>query len=92
MSRQVAPPSGMVFATFGMLQKEIERARAKFPFNGKLTIALTEELGELAKAELQGRPRDEIQKEALQVACVAIRIYEETDSDFDSLTEAEKKS
>lgn len=77
--------------TIAALREEMVKARKKFPRNGRLTIALAEELGELAKAELQGRQIREIQKEALQVACVALRIFEEGDADFYNLTEAEKK-
>lgn len=77
--------------TIRALQEEMLKARRKFPHNTRLTVALMEELGELAKAELQGRMHAEIQKEALQVACVALRIFEETDADFETLTEEEKK-
>lgn len=65
------------------LQAEITRARKKFPSTHKLLAALFEEGGELAKAMLQRRPLSDVQKEAIQVACVAIRIYEEGDADFD---------
>lgn len=33
---------------------------------------------------LQGRPRDEIEREAIQVACVAVRIIEEGDETFEN--------
>jgi len=61
---------------------EVCRARTKFPGNAHLMTALMEEVGELAKAFLDGRPMDEIQMEAIQIACVAIRICEEGDDDF----------
>jgi NTP pyrophosphatase (non-canonical NTP hydrolase) len=85
-----------VFRNLGLenaekLDEEIQAARMKFPKNRRLTLALMEELGELARAELQGKPRSEIQKEALQVACLAMRIYSETDADFDNLTPEEMK-
>lgn len=70
--------------TIAALTAELKRARAKFPANAKLTVALMEEVGELAQALLQGKAKDEIVKEALQVACVAVRIAEEGDSDFAS--------
>jgi len=60
---------------------EIDRARAKFPTNKNLMIALAEEVGELAQALLQKKPNGEIYKEAIQVACVALRIAHEGDSD-----------
>lgn len=68
--------------TLDAISQEVVRARTKFPGNAKLLAALTEEVGELAKAMLQRRPKDEIEKEAVQVACVAIRLIEEGDSDF----------
>jgi NTP pyrophosphatase (non-canonical NTP hydrolase) len=68
--------------TLDAITAEVMRARTKFPGNAKLLAALTEEVGELAKAMLQRRPKDEIEKEAIQVACVAVRILEEGDSDF----------
>jgi hypothetical protein len=73
--------------TWAALREELSRARAKFPGNRRLFVALAEEVGELAKALLQRDP--EWRKEALQVACVAIRIFEETDRDFDDVTDEE---
>ena len=70
-------------STGAALTNEVGRARAKFPSNEKLLAALMEEVGELAQAMLQRKPLAEIRKEALQVACVAVRIYGEGDSDFD---------
>ena len=64
------------------LNDEIERARAKFPGNDHLTAALTEEVGETAQAYLQGRYAD-ARAEAIQVACVAWRIVEEGDAEFE---------
>ena len=65
------------------LGEEVARARAKFPGRRHLLAALTEEVGELAQALLQQKSQKEIMEEALQVACVAIRIYEEGDESFD---------
>ena len=78
--------------TIVALAAEISRARAKFPGNRHMLAALTEEVGELAQALLQGKPRAEICKEALQVACVALRLFEEGDASFVMLTEDEKKA
>lgn len=78
--------------TLDAISAEVCRAREKFPGNRLLLAALTEEVGELAKAMLQDRPSDEIRREAIQVACVAIRIIEEGDSSFTNLTEAETKA
>lgn len=65
------------------LSAEIELARAKFPNNEHLLAALVEEVGELAEAYLKKKPTSEVRAEALQVACVALRIYEEGDASFD---------
>lgn len=72
--------------TFNNISNEVLRARTKFPDNEKLLAALVEEVGELAQAMLQRKSPAEICKEAVQVACVAIRLIEEGDSDFDRET------
>lgn len=77
--------------TMSALQAEGTRARKKFPSNRFLLAALTEEVGELAQALLQGAPRHRVQAEALQVATVALRIYEEGDATFASLTDEDKQ-
>lgn len=61
---------------------EIRRARKKHPGNAHLTAALMEEVGELAKAQLEGESQARIWAEAMQVACVAARIAMEGDRDF----------
>ncbi len=63
------------------LKEELIHARTKFPGNEDLTVALMEEVGELAQATLKC-DTDNLKKEALQVACVAMRIYEEGDATF----------
>jgi len=68
--------------TIGAIRDELVRARTKFPQNRHLTAALTEEVGELAQALLQGRKHD-ARMEAVQVATVAIRIATEGDADFE---------
>ena len=68
--------------TIMALRAELDRARAKFPANDHLFAALGEELGELARELLEGGSRKRIREEAIQVACVAIRIAEEGDGDF----------
>lgn len=78
-SGRMQPPEELTLTAVGA---EVMRARFKFPANAHLLAALMEEVGELAQAMLEGRPRDEIEKEAIQVACVAVRIVEEGDSDF----------
>ena len=68
--------------TLDLIAEEVLRARTKFPGNEHLLAALTEEVGELAQAMLQAKPRGEQVKEAVQVACVAVRIIEEGDASF----------
>jgi hypothetical protein len=62
------------------LAAELLRARSKFPSNERLFAALLEEVGELAHEMPRDRQRQ--REEAIQVACVAIRIAEEGDADF----------
>lgn len=54
------------------VKAEILRAQSKFPANSLATIALTEEVGELAKALLDESP-ERVRAEAVQVACMAFR-------------------
>jgi NTP pyrophosphatase (non-canonical NTP hydrolase) len=70
--------------TLDAVSEEVRRARKKFPGRAKLLAALIEEVGELAKAMLQRKSLEDVEKEAVQIACVAIRIIEEGDSDFDA--------
>ena len=77
------PPDSLVIDA---LTAEVVHARTKFPGRRHLLAALMEEVGELAQAMLQAQPRDRIQREALQVACVALRLYEEGDEAFDDTT------
>jgi len=72
--------------TLNKVIAEVDRARTKFPGGAMLLPALMEEVGELAKALLQKKTRDEWEKEAIQVAAVAVRIIEEGCPEFDSLT------
>ena len=45
----------------------------------------------LGRALIQGKGRERIRAEALQVACVAMRIYEESDPVYDSMTAQEQQ-
>ena len=56
------------------LMEELIRARTKFPANRYLMTALAEEIGEMADAWLQEPTSPHARHEALQVACVAMRI------------------
>jgi NTP pyrophosphatase (non-canonical NTP hydrolase) len=77
--------------TLQAISAECIKARHKFPNNRLLLAALMEEVGELARALLQGKPKDEIDKEAIQVASVAVRIIEEGDATFDNVPESARK-
>ena len=68
--------------TIVALRAELDRARAKFPGNEHLFAALGEETGELARELLENGTRKRIREEAIQVACVALRIADEGDGDF----------
>lgn len=61
---------------------ELEKAREKFPHNKHLVAALVEELGEWARSSYPEKPKN---KEILQVACVALRIYSEGTSSTTSI-------
>lgn len=62
-------------------QTVIDRARRLYPTNEKLLPALMEEVGELSRALLDEDDGD-YREEAIQVACVALRIATEGDSQF----------
>ena len=66
---------------------EFLRARQKFPQPNPTVAALTEEVGELARAVLS-RPIEEVRAEAVQVAAMALRIAVEGDPTLDPFREA----
>lgn len=61
---------------------ELSRARDKFPGKNVTFAALVEEVGELAKATFE-EPRDNVRKEAVQVAVMAMRMVLDGDHTFD---------
>jgi NTP pyrophosphatase (non-canonical NTP hydrolase) len=61
---------------------ELQRARTKFPGTAITMIALTEEVGELAKALMDESP-ERIVEEAIQVAVMAQRVATEGDRSVD---------
>jgi NTP pyrophosphatase (non-canonical NTP hydrolase) len=61
------------------IKNELKSARTKFPGDRVTMIALVEEVGELAKA-LMDEPSSNIEKEAIQVAVMAIRVALDGDS------------
>jgi len=87
----VRPGCGLDSESMLELANEVRRAREKFPGSRFLLAALTEELGEVARALLQRQGKERVRKEALQVACVAMRLFEEGDATFSDVTDAEAK-
>ena len=62
---------------------ELNRAREKFPANVHLLAALTEEVGEVARALLDGPDgATSLRAECVQVACLALRIAVEGEGAF----------
>lgn len=61
---------------------ELKSARLKFPSSEGSLAALTEEVGELAKA-LLSESRTRVRDEAVQVAVMAIRVALEGDPSLD---------
>lgn len=70
--------------TLDAVSREVMRARAKHPTNTNLLPALVEEVGELAQALADKHGRERVVAEAIQVACVALRIVEEGEPAFES--------
>ncbi|EPR43159.1 hypothetical protein dsx2_2519 [Desulfovibrio sp. X2] len=74
------PPTsilGLTISSLASLDAEVCRARCKHKSNALLYEVLLEEVCELINAALAGASKEEINAEAIQVACVALRIYEE---------------
>ena len=70
-----------------MIRDELVAARRAFPENTHKLAALVEEVGELAQAMIQhdrklGTSATEVLREAIQVACMAIRVAVEGDDNF----------
>lgn len=83
-----APRSYRAATAFALndLADELGRARRKFPACDHTYAALLEELGELANALLEHQyghaPARNVRAEALQVACMAVRIGTEGDASY----------
>lgn len=74
--------SASVIEMLGEIAVELERARAKFPGDNVTTLALVEEVGELAKATFE-QSRAAVRKEAVQVAVMAMRVVLDGDATLD---------
>src|SRR5690606_21414262 len=66
---------------------ELRRAREKFPGDNVTTLALVEEVGELAKATFE-ESRDRVRQEAIQVAVMAMRVVLDGDRTLDAWRES----
>lgn len=71
------------------VSKEVMRAQYKFPDSYGVMCALTEEVGELAKAQMD-EPWDRVIKEAVQVAAMAARVATEGDPSLNPIREKRK--
>lgn len=58
---------------------ELARARVKFPGDNVTTLALVEEVGELAQATFE-KSRADVRKEAVQTAVMAMRVVLDGDA------------
>jgi NTP pyrophosphatase (non-canonical NTP hydrolase) len=70
-----------------MIRDELRAAREAFPGNTHMLCALVEEVGEVAKAIMehdrrQGTSVQEVLREAVQVASMAVRLAVEGDENF----------
>lgn len=68
----------------GNVEQQLLFAKKKFPDSFGCMCALTEEVGELAKA-LMDEPSNNVYKEAVQVATMAMRVALEGDYSLDSV-------
>lgn len=91
MTERQQEPLGASQLTLAAIRAETYKARQKFPGNRFLLCALLEEAGELARALLQAKSKDEVDREALQVCAIAVRIIEEGDASFADITPEESK-
>jgi hypothetical protein len=62
------------------IDDELTKARKKFPKNRNLNLALQEEVGEFARAQLQDGSYKSIQLEGVQVIVLVLRILAEGDA------------
>lgn len=84
-----ADPALFLSNFFLDVEEEVERARGKFPDTAKLSLAMTEEFGEVVKALLdqeqkpeKGLTSREVYEEIVQAAAMAARLATEGDTLF----------
>jgi NTP pyrophosphatase (non-canonical NTP hydrolase) len=77
---------------FAAMEQEAKRARAKFPQQSfwRTLAALTEEVGELNQAILEHKDFEDIYREAVQTAVMAMRVVIDCglSTDFEAVEEA----
>ena len=81
---RLTSPDGLVSI---MIRNEVKNAREKFPKSTHMLAALVEEVGELSQAmvehdRMQGTSVQEVLREAVQVAAMAVRVAVEGDDNF----------
>lgn len=69
-----------VDAFFDDVRLEHAHAVTKYPAPNKNLAALVEEVGEVARALLENKPREQLYNECVQVATMAVRIAMEAES------------
>lgn len=82
----VEPQPGPDFLLLLDIQKELKRAREKFPGKNVTFAAMVEEVGELATALFEEN-KDRVRQEAVQVAVMAMRVVLDGDHTFDNWRE-----
>lgn len=81
---RLTSPDGLVIR---MIRDELVAARTAFPGDLHMLAALVEEVGEVAKGLMEhdlglGTTTQQVLREAVQVACMAIRVATEGDANF----------
>ena len=80
MKTETVFTSAELAAFFDDVQHEHAHAVTKYPAPNKNLAALVEEVGEVARALLENKPREQIYNECVQVATMALRIAMEVES------------